>query len=347
VLRVGGVVIAHPIVLAVTVADTVAMILVAAAGVTAVRVLLGWSPGEASARQHALERRAEIASLSARTGVGLFALATVAALVAVASVLPGVVESAMCGTGVLQAMGGAGERALWLRALALLALGAWHLLDRLDRSSPGAPLATAAARALLAAAPIAVLAAVETARAFLGLDAEATVDCCGALYDAVRAGRSGAPGWAASVPWAWLAAGGGGALAAACLALARRAATRPVAPWLAGLVAALAWLWVLAAARALPGGLDDPGAPAHGCPWCLFSQGRWLVGYPLYALLAVVVAEGSAVPFATIVALRSPVAADAASRRARRALAATGVALIAFLALAVLAAASWRLRGGA
>lgn len=318
----------QPAIIALVAADAAAAVLIIAACVAAVRLLLGHA-GVSGA-----ERTGPRLALG---GAALFLAASAAGVVVVANLLPGAVPGAMCGAGVLDAMGASGERATWLRALALLALGAWHVLDRLDRSSAGAPLRAAAARALLAAAPLAVLAAAETARAFLGLDVESRADCCAALYDSVRAGRAAAPGLAAGVPWTSLAIAGGAALAAAALLVRRVHTARQPAPWVAALVAALAWLWALAAARALAGDLaaSITGAPGQACAWCLLTARGWFVGYPLVALAAVAAAESLAALIAAAVARRSPEAAAAASRRAARALVATAVAALAFVALAL------------
>jgi hypothetical protein len=341
-------VIVHPIVAAVVVSDVTAAVLLLAAVSTAVRTLLGWNPLEASRGQLALERRVERASLQARAGSAFFLVGSVTAVLGVASVLPGIVPGAMCGTGVLQAMGADGERAVWTRALALLALGAWHVLDRLDRSSPSAPLTTAAARALLVAGPIVLLAVSDSARALLGLDVQAPVDCCAALYDAVRVGRDGAHRWSAGVPWVWLMIGGGATLVAAALSLRRVLGARSRAVPYAVALAVLACVWVPLASRALVGELAayHYGVLAHDCPWCLFAARHDLVGYPLFGSLAVVAAEALAALLATFVARRIPDVAGAATRRASRALVRVCGATIGFLALALLPALLWRLRHG-
>lgn len=340
--------IAHPIVLAVVACDAAAALLLLAAAATAVRTVLGWSPDDASRRQLALERRVERASLQARAGTALFLSGGVLFVFSIASVLPGVVPGAMCGTGVLQAMGAEGARALWLRALALLALGAWHLIDRLDRSSPSAPLTSAAARALLVAAPLALLAVADAARALLGLEVQSPVDCCAVLYDAVRSSREGARRWDAGVPWVSLTIVGGVSLATLSLAIARGGGTRPRAAPGVALLAALAFLWGLVAARTLTGELAayHYGVLAHECPWCLFTWHHALAGYPLFGLLAVVIAEGTAALAATLVARRAPDVSCAAARRASRGAFVTCGATVAFLALALLPAILWRLRHG-
>ena len=337
----------HPLILAAVAADWTAVLLLLAAGVGALRVLLGWSPEEASASQLALERRAEVVSLLGRGGLTLFVAAAVLMVVGVASALPPLVPGAMCGTGVIEAMGPRGPRSIWLRGLAIAALGAWHLLDRLDRSSPRGPLALAAARALLLASPLVVLAAVEAGRALLGLDGERSVDCCTLVYVAA-AGTSGQTDAAAELSWS-AAMGGLTALVAVLAALVNRGARRGRSSSAAAVaLAAAAALWAAVSGRAL---VEELAAAhfqvlAHHCPWCLFAARHRLVGYPLFGALALVTLEGGAAAVAAVTARRVPEVAGEAHRRvvvaATRVIAAAALFLVTAAAPAVL----WRLRHG-
>lgn len=332
----------HPILVALALTDLIAALLVAAAAVTAVRVVLGWDPGSAARRQLELERRAEAASLRARAGLGFFLLGSALLVVAVTAVLPDLVPGAMCGTGVLQATGPLGPRALALRGLALAALAGWHLLDRLDRSHPRAPLTTGAARALLLATPILLLAVADTGRAFLTLGGQPPVDCCAVVYDAVRTGTEASA--RGEVPWVALMTFGAPPL----LLLALLSGSRSPGKVTAALLAALALAWVPAAAMALVRELAayHYGVLAHDCPFCLFAARHYLVGYPLFGALVVVALEGPAVWLARAVGDRAPELREAAAARSRRAaLTAAGAAAL-FLALAWLPALVWRFRHG-
>ena len=184
----------HPIVLAVVVLDSLSVLLILAAGLDALAVVLSWAPASPTARQVRLERRAESAALRARVATFLFLASTLAFVLAVASVLPGIVPGAMCGTGVLQAMGGDGPQAFALRMASVGVLGAWHLLDRLDRTRPEAPLITVSGRAILLAIPLVTMAVWRTLDALRGLEGQGPVDCCSVVYDGVRnAGTSAGP----------------------------------------------------------------------------------------------------------------------------------------------------------
>jgi len=339
----------HPILLAVVITDLSAMVLLLLSGVTAGRVVMGWRPGSADSDQLALERRVEAASLQGRGAFALLLVGTVLLVAAIASVLPDLVPGAMCGTGVLQAMGPAAERALLLRGLALVALAVWHHLDRLDHTQPEAPLALASARASLVALPVAALAVIDTAGPALALDVAQTVDCCSVVFDAARAhgAAAGGAGTASTVPWAGLTAVGGVAILALAGAAATTDRARRSGPVRLTL-AALALVWVPVAAVGLTRELSayHYGVLAHDCPYCLFAVRHRLVGYPLFGALALVALEAPAALVGHLAARRKPELAPAASKTVRRASLRVALASILFLGLALGPALWWRLRHG-
>lgn len=339
----------HPILVGVMVADLCAVALLVASSLTAGRIVMGWRPASADRAQVALERRAEAASLQGRAAFALLLLGSAMLVAAVASVLPGLVPGAMCGTGVMQAMGPTGERALLLRGIALLLLALWRHLDRLDRSQPDSPLALATARATLVAAPVAALAAFDTASAALTVDLANTVDCCSVVYDAARASaaaRAGTAPLAASVPWIELTAAGGAAVIALALAASRRGPSRSAALRWALMWLALSWVPVAAVGLTRQLAAYHYGVLAHDCPFCLFAARHHLVGYPLFGALLAVALDAPAAAVAHLAARRVPRLADAAAATARRAAVRVALASILFLGLALAPALSWRLRYG-
>ncbi len=188
----------HPLLLSVISIDVLSLLLVAAATVSALRIVTGGSPESAANGRIAPGGKAGTASIRGRAGLALLALSTLLLIFGIAGVLPKIVPGAMCGEGVLQATKGAMGRALALRGLALGVLAVWHLLDRLNRSRPDSPLATQAARTLLLASPLAVLAVYDTFQAILRLDVNRPVDCCTAVYGQVRNVDPAGGGW--SIP---------------------------------------------------------------------------------------------------------------------------------------------------
>ncbi len=241
----------HPLLLSVLAIDVLGLLLVAAATVSAIRIVTGGSPesadaGQASPRQG---RREPLPSRGAQ--VSLFSRSPPFVLiVGITGVLPKIVPGAMCGEGVLQATKGAMGRALALRGLALGVLAVWHLLDRLNRSRPDSPLATQAARTLLLASPVVVLAVYDTFQAILRLDVNRPVDCCTVVYGKIRNVDPAGGSW--SIPdayWIWGLALGGIAIIFVGLHLWR--SSRPLGARVTGLVSLVTILWVPVAATAL------------------------------------------------------------------------------------------------
>jgi len=303
----------HPLTLAIAAADLAATALLAAAAWHAAAVASGWRPAAADAEQLRLERRAEAGSLLARWGAALFLLAGLLLIAAVAASLPAVVPGAMCGTGVVQATGGAADRALALRLLALVLLALWRAGDRLDRGAPRAPLAPQAARLLLLAVPVAVVAAVGTWRALAALDVHTPVECCAAVYDTAASAREarttgglsdGALLAAAAAGWLLL-------LVSAVGSWRTRIATQRLA-------AAAAAAWTPLAALALVRVLSayHYGVLHHHCPWCLFLPEHRLVGYPLFGALLLVLLDAPAAALALSWGRRADETAAAALARA-------------------------------
>jgi hypothetical protein len=354
----------HPLMVAVLVLDALALLFAIVAGNTYVRVLLGFEAGAPTPRQIALEGATDAASVAGRYALLLFSCATLLLVVGISLVLPKLVAGAMCGTGVLTAMGGIGQRALALRGLALALLWVWRCLDALNRAAPRPPSTPAVARWQLLTLPLMALAIVDTTRALWALDPERPVDCCQVVYDRfASSSQATTTAGLADGTWLWLCAAGAVALLALAL-LGLRALRRPSAAGSAAgasraprlmaalLLLAIAWLPVAVVALVRVLSAYHYEVLHHHCPWCLLLPEHWAVGYPLYGALAVVLLEGlaalAAARFAPEVSdvagatLAEATLAEAARRRQRRALLAIVVALLVFAALTAGPALQWR-----
>jgi len=292
----------HPILATVLVIDVVALVLVAWSAVAGMRGILGTTPSQSQP-----DRWRQGDPRLARVGAMLFLASSALFLVAVASVLVPAIPGARCGTGVLQAMGDAGPRALALRVLALGTLGAWSLVYRLDRRRSHGPLADLKARTMLLAAAVVLLAVVSTGRGAIALGGVQQVDCCSRVRVAAThaALLSGVP-----IPWTHLMVGGAVPLVALSLFLSvwrDRSTPRGIAVWSPAL-SALALTWTAVAATALAEQLAayHTGRPGHACAFCLFGAGAHFAGYPLYVTLLLVAFEGTAVTLAHRVGRRTP-----------------------------------------
>ena len=337
----------HPLILAVAAADAAVVVLLLMAAFTAARVVTGWRRGEPTREQLRLERRAESASVQGRWAFGIFVLGSLTYVVAVAEVLPAIVPGAMCGTGVVQATNGLADRALGLRLLALLLLGAWRLHDGLDRADPTSPLVPTTARLMLLAVPVAVVAALDTFGSMASLDAQTPVDCCSVVFDQVRsvaeatttAGLSDTTltnttivlGTLLAALAVWIVATPGRSLRLATAILGLTA--------LVGVpVAAVALVRVFSAYHY--------GVLHHHCPWCLLLPEHRLVGFPLFGALLIVLLDGVGAHLAARIAGTEPTLADAGPRRARTAARRVLLAVLVFSALTGGPALLWHLRYG-
>lgn len=337
----------HPLVLAVVGLDLLGLLALLFAAAAALQVLLNWAPGSAAAAQIALERRAETAEMAAGWGFWALLGASLVLVVGITNVLPELVPGAMCGTGVLQATAGSGARALGFRFGALVLLYGWRMLEAVNHRHPLRPLTLPAARLLLLALPLCLLATGATFQALAGLDVHQPVDCCAVVYDQFRppelAGRS------AGLPdrlWVGLFALGGGVLIALALKLAR--APDPVQGRWPGVLAAAGLLWAGAAAVALVRVLAAYTYEVlhHYCPWCLFLPEHRFVGFPLFGLLMLTVLEGCGVWTLALVARRCGLPLPSAASRLRAGGWRILWAAVLFSLLAAAPALWWRWRFG-
>jgi hypothetical protein len=337
----------HPLLLSVISIDVISLLLVAAATVSALRIVTGGSPESAANGRIGLGGKAGTASIRGRAGIALLALSTFLLIFGIAGVLPKIVPGAMCGEGVLQATKGATGRALALRGLALGVLAVWHLLDRQNRSRPDSPLATRAARTLLLASPVVVLAVYDTFQAILRLDVNRPVDCCTAVYGKIRNMDSAGGAW--SLPDAyWIGGLALGAIAIIFVGLHLWRTSRPLGARMSGLFCLVSILWVPVAATSL---LRSFAAyhyrfPREPCAWCLFLPENKLVGYLLFGSLILVAVEACAAFICSTVATNYPALESATGKRTRAAGLRMALAAILFLALVGIPAIVWRLQLG-
>ena len=336
----------HPLIMAVLACDTAAVALLVMGAVTSARVVSGWQPGAPTRDQLGLERRSEAASMQGRWALGIFGVGSLILIVAVSGVLPAIVPGAMCGTGVTQATGGLADRALALRLLAIALLCAWRLHDRLDRSAPTAPLTVQTAKLLLLAAPVAVVAALDTVSALASLDVHTPVDCCSVVFDQVTSTSEATATLGVSDGLLTRLVIGLGVMlmgTASWLTITRRGHRAASA-----LLASIALIWTPLAAVALVRIFSayQYGVLHHHCPWCLFLTGHRLVGYPLFGALLVIFLDGFAVFLATRIARAHPDLMSNSLSRARIGAVRVLIAVVVFGLIVGAPAAAWRLKYG-
>ncbi|MGD8653631.1 MAG: hypothetical protein PVH01_16230, partial [Desulfobacterales bacterium] len=100
----------HPLPLTILITDFIGGLLALAVGIKAFQIVVYWNPAEFNRKQLTLEIHAEAVNLFGQWILGLLFFSTVLFMVGITNILPSVVPGAMCGTGVMQALGESGNR---------------------------------------------------------------------------------------------------------------------------------------------------------------------------------------------------------------------------------------------
>jgi len=307
-------------------------------------VFLDWRPDHADSRQLRRERDAEIAVLLARGALACLAAVAVLGLIGIALAWRQVVPGAMCGTGVLQAMGSYGIRALIFWGLTLAILYAWWVLSRLNRCHPMGILTWQAARTWLAAAPFLLAAVLYSWQALMRIESSPPVSCCAAVYDRVLGETS-----PAAVTARLLAASFLGHLAGSVglLILAARKIHRPERGS-ATLPVAIMTLWVPAASICVKHfwSVYYYQVLSHPCPWCLFLSDYYGAGFLIFGCMAIAVLSSISLWVSDRVRRRNQLLSTPAVSRIRRSAWQLLAAVLLFTALTAGPALLWRLHTG-
>jgi hypothetical protein len=308
-------------------------------------VLVRWRPGAADRQQLSAERSAEAGVLIVRIAGAALALSTLLLIVGISLVLPDAVPGAMCGTGVLQAAGPLGARAIFFRLLALFGLSVWSLLEDLNRSKPEAVLTETTARVLAAVLPLVLLAVWDSVRAMWGIDFGQAVDCCATVYDPVYTASTGKDTLSDRF-WVIVFSAATVLLGAAALG-ARHSAHRIRRRW-SWPLAVLTLFWVLSAAAGLVNVFSAYifGVLAHDCPWCLFLPEHGMVGFVQFGTLALAAREGLRAPAVSFAAAAHPPLVGPSADRIRTAAGRILGSMTVFLLFSAGPAVLWRLRYG-
>jgi hypothetical protein len=334
----------HPLVWAFWVAAATGGLLYATGAFQAVDVLLKWTPAHADSDQLRRERHAETAALLGRWSLGCLAAAAALGLLGIAAVWHRMVPGAMCGTGVLQAMGTDGSRAMVFWGVSLTILYAWYVLDGLDSRHPQGVLTQTGARVMISAAPFFILAVFFSWQALMRVESVPPVSCCAAVYDQVLSGSSESAAMKSLVTLALWSSLAGGAVLMTLAALTIRFPDRG-----SGAIPAIIGIFWGVAATATVKQVWSAyyyQVLSHPCPWCLFLPDYHGAGFFIFGCVAVVVMESIALWLAGRTRNRYPVLADPAATRIRRSAWRIAITLMVFTVLTVGPAIAWRLRNG-
>ena len=335
----------HPLLLTALTAQVIGLLLLAAAAAKSFRILTGWDPFAADRAQLSLEIEAEAAVILGHWALGTFIFSSALMVLGITNVFPALIPGAMCGTGVLQAMGRAGTDCLVLNGALLGILLFWNAAEALGRRWPDFPQARLGARLLLLALPVAILAGARSVGAAWGVDTHRPVDCCAAVYDQYRT-LSEAESISGLADGFWLTVWSALSLLLFGLAARVRRSSDHAIAARTGVLAATAAAWVPVAAVTLTDILASYhyGVLQHRCPWCLFLLQHHLVGLPLFGSLAVIAFEGLTGYLLPRAVKSDPRLWPAALDRSRRAAGRILAALLVFMSLTALPPLFWYLR---
>ena len=336
----------HPLLLAVISAQSVALFLLLAAGLTSFRTTLHWQPAAADRRQLALEAAAETASILGRAAFWLLLFAAILLLFGIANVFHEDIPGAMCGTGVCQAMGGGSTRLLLFSGILLAVMGLWYEMDKLNRMQATIPLTQFNARLFLVVLPVAVLTLQQTYDSFAGIRPQRAVDCCAVVYDQFPTLLQAKSIFGVADAW-WMAA----FIFLSMLFLGLSVLMNPATvknQRLRFALGLLCMLWLPVAALTLVNILSAYHYQVlhHHCPWCLFLPEHSLVGYPLYGAMGLIGMEGLTIFGLPRMVRENPQAYGHALDRCLRAARRLPIAGAFFMILALAPAIVWRLRFG-
>lgn len=341
----------HPLTLAVWLTEGAAWGVYLASLWRILAIVPRWAPDRHDAPQLRRERLLDLVAYQGHWTLILQGLVLVLVVAGISNGWVPVVPGAMCGTGVLQAMGPAGRQALVLKAAALLMLYCWRVVERLSRAGDGPIPAVVHSRVLLLAAPVMAVATLRLVQAVAAVTPHAPVSCCVALYERIvpaGAGRDGVAGGPLFHESTWLMLATAATVSLAVWGWVTR--RRRAFPCRAALFVLPPWLllWHIAVYKALTLGV----APYiyqilyHPCPWCLFRADHGAVGAVLFGLPLWMTAEGAAGLSAWMVARRYPQSSIPALHRWQRAGARIGRGALVLLLFAAWPILSWRIRSG-
>lgn len=336
----------HPLVLAVISAQSVALFLLLAAGLTSFRTTLHWQPSAADRRQLALEAAAETASIMGRAAFWLLLFAVILLVFGIANVFHEDIPGAMCGTGVCQATAGGCTRLLLFSGISLVAMRLWYEMDKLNRLQADNPLTKYNGRLFLVVPPLAVLTLLQTYDTFGGIRPQRAVDCCAVVYDQFPTLLQAKSIAGIADAW-WMAV----FIFLSILLLGLSVFMNPATvknPRLRFALGFICLLWLPVAALTLVNILSAYHYEVlhHHCPWCLFLPEHRLVGYPLYGALGLIGMEGLTILILPQMVSENPAAYGHALDRCLQAGRRLTMAGAFFMIFALAPAIAWRLSFG-
>ncbi len=284
----------HPPILALIAASLISSLVLAGAGLFAVRLLRHWDPASGAERQIELERITTLVS----TVVAFVLVVEAASLVLFAfnaDRMAPLFVGAMCAVGSLNASVW-GFPTLWAKIVVFFAAFVWLAVDRVDGRTRDWALIRPKYAGLLVLAPLVFAEGALELAYFLDLKADTITSCCGKLFGEDKPNLGG--DLAALDPFQAMGLLAGGL--ALAIGLGVVAARGRLLAALHGVVSLAVFGLALAAivSAIAPYVYEQPH---HHCPFCILKREYGHVGFALYVPLFVATGAGLAsallVPF--------------------------------------------------
>jgi hypothetical protein len=324
----------HPPILALIGASLLSAVVLAGAGLFAVRLLRHWDPTSGAERQIGLERTTTLVS----TVVAFVLVVEAASLVLFAfnaDRMAPLFVGAMCAVGSLQASPW-GFPALWAKIVVFFAAFVWLAVDRVDNRTRDFALTRTKYAGLLVLAPLVFAEGGVELAYFLDLKADTITSCCGKLFGESRPNFGG--DLASLDPKLALA------LLAACLGAAMAVGLPAARSRIAAVAHAVLSLAVFAMALAAIVAAIGPYVyemPHHHCPFCILKREYGHVGFALY--LPLFLATGAGLASGTLALVSAERGEVTAARRSLSRIAIGGHLVFALVVVVLVAASGLKL----
>ena len=318
----------HPPILALIAASLISALVLAGAGLFALRLLRHWDPTSGAERQIELERVTTLVS----TVVAFVLVVEAASLVLFAfnaDRMAPLFVGAMCAVGTLNASVW-GFPTLWAKIVVFFAAFAWLVIDRVDGRTRDYALIRPKYLGLLVLAPLVFAEGALELAYFLDLKADTITSCCGKLFGEAKPDLGG--DLASLDPFLAMGLLAGGLVVAIGLGLV--APRGRLAAVLHGLASVAVFGLALAAivAAIAPYVYEQPH---HHCPFCILKREYGHVGFALY--LPLFLATGAGIASSLLAVIAGGSAAEVRQVATRRL---TRFAMVFHLAFALVALAA-------
>ena len=281
----------HPLTLTLLLLTAVGLVIYLFAAVRMFFLLPHWQAAGDDAAQLLREREMEVIDVQGRWAMLLLAVAMVLLVFGISNVWPALVPGAMCGTGVMEALGPDGWRALIFLAGALLMLYLWRSTAKVEGRYPLSVAAPFQGRLFLLAVPFWVSGAWYLWRAQSALTEVRVVNCCAVVYHQAMGTGFMVGVWDSNI---WLVLGLAAGLTAVGWGAGLRQRSATPSGWRRLWPVLVIWVG-LPAAYAIITRMTAPYVLEvlhHPCPWCLMLFDHGLIGAFLFGLPLWVAAEG-------------------------------------------------------